>query len=75
MKNVYFGQTPYSIGPIYCYTHCPRCGGALGGYPRLAHPHGHRWFSRCHECRYGQWQHEQDAEIRGRLAQGEKVAA
>lgn len=73
--NVYYGQTPYSIGPIYCYTACPYCGGALGGYPRLKDASGYGWYSRCHECRYGDWQHNQDAEIRERLAQGELVAA
>ena len=69
--HIYHGSTPYSIGPIYTYRRCPCCNGRLGGYPRLAHPHGHRWYSRCHDCNYGAWHHEQDREIRALIASGE----
>lgn len=57
-------RTISDIGqPIHVYTCCPYCGGDLQGYPRLAHPHGHRTYVRCRDCTYGVWQWEMAQEI------------
>lgn len=55
------------------YTVCPYCEGDLHSYPRAAHPHGHRTYTRCLSCGYRAWEHEMSAEILSWL--GSEVAA
>lgn len=69
--NYDIGTSIYTGNLTAWYTSCPHCGGAIHRYPRAAHPYGHRFYSKCLDCTYGAWEHEESAAI---MAQRELTA-
>lgn len=62
-ENVRVITSVYSGRQCARYLTCPYCGGEMHRYPRAAHPHGHRLYSRCMECNAAWWEQEESDHI------------